>query len=83
MAASPPRQTEIRIKLPGNCFYLPFPLFSPLMLYLYPIYSQYFTGSFQKQFHIALDAFSSFGFPPIPQAIQDVIEVLFAFIYLL
>jgi len=40
MGAAPPRQTELKMKVPG--------------------------GDFDEQLRIALDAFSSFGFPPIP-----------------
>ena len=47
MGAAPPRQTEIRFKLPGN--------------------------SFEDHVSIAMDAFTTFGFPQIP---DDAVKVL-------
>jgi len=41
MGAAPPRQTEIRLRLPGS--------------------------DFQQQLNLGLDAFSSFGFPSLPE----------------
>jgi len=41
MGAAPPRQTEIKLKLPGD--------------------------TFEDQLRVGLDAYSSFGFPPIPE----------------
>ncbi|KAH3762165.1 hypothetical protein Pelo_5976 [Pelomyxa schiedti] len=41
MGAAPPRQTEMRMRLPG--------------------------GDFNSQLNLAVDAFSTFGFPPLPE----------------
>lgn len=47
MGAAPPRQTEVRFKLPGN--------------------------DFEDQVKIGLDAYATFGFPPIP---DDALKVM-------
>jgi len=48
MGAAPPRQTEIRINLPGD--------------------------DFTQQLEIGLDAFSSFGFPDLPESALNVLR---------
>lgn len=48
MGAAPPRQTEIRIKLPGN--------------------------DHATQWGMATDAFSMFGFPPLPEASVHILQ---------
>jgi len=47
MGAAPPRQTEIRLKLPGN--------------------------NLEEQYAVAVDAYSAFGFPPLP---DDAMKIL-------
>lgn len=48
MGAAPPRQTEIRLHLPGADFF--------------------------AQYKVATDAFQSFGFPPIPDRANDLLQ---------
>lgn len=48
MGAAPPRQTEIRVHLPGS--------------------------DFNQQLDVGLDAFASFGFPPLPENAVSVLQ---------
>lgn len=48
MGAAPPRQTEIRVNLPGS--------------------------DFSHQLEVGLDAFSSFGFPPLPENAVSILQ---------